>query len=729
VRSGALWGGLALVCALGAAAAVFLRPTDREAGRAPVFDGAQPSHAPTADAPLAAFGAREEATDSFGTGDAPRAPQPLPDAMGAASGPGRPMLRLVDERGLPWLGDGAQLALLLATEERPGLERLPLAALDDVMWMEVRVAPDGTVPLPVPPGRGVWAQLSSAEWRCAPLLLRHGEPAVAVMRRVAEVSGRILDAEGQPLAGAWLALHVGHQGDLTDRWRVETYDRRAGTKPKDPSAVVSGADGSFCLPHAPGLLAVQHHDALPALVWPAPEGGDVLLEEGFVLDGEIVAANGGPPHGVGALQVRVNEGALGEQVQRPYSKQYVVLDDAFRFRVRGLAAERAFAVLEDADHTILDSQRGIFDASGRAQLTLHYEPTATVVVRIPESHVHVARVELSRVEPPPAGRSAEKEVVLERSTDVDAWQGRVPWTGATDVVIAPRGGHTYVLARVVIEQEHEVFDLLLPASRLTVTVVAPPAEFPVRVAVSRLGGTRPHGDHVREAELTRSGEELVVEHVPAGEYLARASSVYAAAKPLSGGVIAMATATVTSDADARIVLTDDSRPFDVLVVDEQGQPCERIKVVVESETLPAGVVHSCLTDAAGWGRMRVGGPGPFSAYVYEQNPPHRVGGTLHDIRPEAGVLTVVLRDAAKVSFDVTPPEPGRSLPVRLRITSPAGITGFDHDADLEDGRMPYQIRLPLGPWDTELLDAAGVVTARQTVQIRKPVDQTVRIDG
>jgi hypothetical protein len=731
VRSRALWGGLAVALAVCVGVLLVVRPPASEDEGARVLAGRA-----QADAPAASL-----AAEFLAVADGGGEPEPLSGAHAADDGPspapepasasGKPTLRLVDEGGAPWHGEGVQLVLLPVTDERPGLEGLPLAALDEVTWAAVRVPSDGALPLPVPPGRSVWAQLSSDQWRCAPLLVRHGEPAVAVMRRVTEVRGRILDAEGHPLAGAWLLLHAGDAGDLRKRWSLGNtgFDRREPTPPPDPEVIVSGEDGSFCMPHAAGVLAVQHHDAVPTLAWFGPDGGDVTLAEGRVIEGEIVGPDGAPPRGAGELVVKVSEGWMGKETARPYHHQFVAPDGAFRFRVRGLSAERAFAVLEEPGRTVLDSQTGIFDASGHAHVTLHYERAAAVVVRIPESHVQVDYVKLQCVEEPPPGRSSVDELMLNRSTDLDAWRGRVPWTGATDVVVAAEVAGIYVLARVVIDEGREVFDLVLPGSRLFVSVVAPPEAFPVNVTIRRPGTLIESGERLHDVDVGRSGEQAVLEHMPAGAYVLTASAAVAAPKALAGSVVAMGSVTVTTGADAHVVLRDDSQLIELLVVDEQGRPCEGVSVNVDSEVLPTGGIDGCLTDAAGRAHLRVAGTGPFYVYVYEQNPPHRNGGHVHGVRPEAGPFTFTLRRVAKVSFDIAPPRDGRSLPVRLRVTSDSGITGFDHDADLEEGRMLYPIRLPPGAWVTELLDADGAVSVRHSVQIHEPVDQTVRLDA
>ena len=731
MRASAWWLGLGL--GLGVAllvALVLLRGEPREEGAtafaapAPRGDARGPVHA---EEPA---GTQRSALVPLVPPAAP-APQPLDVDPEPEAHRGVARLRLLDEDGRPWHGGRTKLAVMPADAESPAPAQLPLAALDEVTWSDASVAGDGCVVLAIPAGRSSRVQAFSASSRSAPTLVPHGAAVTVAMRPVTQLSGRVLDAGGQPLAGAWVLLHAATRRDLTRRWSVGKpgIDRRMSVPPRDPAIVLTDANGRFRLPHAQGLLVAEHPDALTALAWVGPEGADITLGEGHVLEADIVDADGRRPAPGRGLVVSVSEGGEGVDVQQqPYLVQ--LLDPGPRFHVRasGMTAPMAFAVLEDAQGTRLDTQGARFDATGHGHVVLHAQAAASVVVRIPESHALLARVELHRVKEPAPGGSSEKQLRLQRSTDIDAWQGGVPWTGPTDVVIASEQAGTYVLTRVVIDEAHESFDLRLPATRLVVRVVAGADAFPADLIVRRPEVTDISRQIVCQSRVERSGQDTLIEHLLPGTFLVQAGASSESARA-DGSTFALDTVLVTEEVEARLMLEDRSRLLEVAVVDEQRRPCEAIAVFVDSDASSVDLLAGIRTDAAGRGSLRLAGSGPFKVWAYDQDGERGISGSQHGIRADAGPLTIVLHRVATVTFQLGRVADGAAPTARLRVASAAGLSGFDAEVEVEDGRSTWPLRLPSGRWSVDLLDAAGRVLARREADIGDTAEQTVRLDG
>jgi hypothetical protein len=109
------------------------------------------------------------------------------------------------------------------------------------------------------------------------------------------VSGRLVDANGLPIAGEPLLLVFD-----ADPWHPERDRRDDSEPPVVLAGTVSGEDGAFELPAQPGV----HHDLLagggswPRLEVSSVHSGDALLvrmEQGHVLEGWVLEADFGAP--------------------------------------------------------------------------------------------------------------------------------------------------------------------------------------------------------------------------------------------------------------------------------------------------------------------------------------------------------------------------------------------------------------------------------------------------
>ncbi len=127
-----------------------------------------------------------------------------------------------------------------------------------------------------------------------------GTPLDVVLAPAARVSGRVLDATGRPLSGAY--VYASQLAEPADRCR--DFDHPC---PQPSQALTTGGDGRFVLDHlAPGLYELgaeaegfldppSRHLELAAGELQVP---DLLLEPGAVLRGRVVAVDGRPLAGM-----------------------------------------------------------------------------------------------------------------------------------------------------------------------------------------------------------------------------------------------------------------------------------------------------------------------------------------------------------------------------------------------------------------------------------------------
>lgn len=212
-------------------------------------------------------------------------------------------------------------------------------------WSSVKTGPDGTYLLgPVAPGRH---RLKAEAPRFLDMEPEEHEvdgttPVDFELKEAAVVEGRVVDAEGRPVADARLMLRrkEDRSGGMYDE---ERYVREEAEELG--AAAVSKEDGSFIIsPHRPGPwhLKAIHEDHLPAgLAVSAPQQGiRLVLAAGAVVSGAVVDAQGAPVPQASVFLVPEDKGADGWHQKR------MEADAQGRFTLRGVAEGTYSAVAQ-----------------------------------------------------------------------------------------------------------------------------------------------------------------------------------------------------------------------------------------------------------------------------------------------------------------------------------------------------------------------------------------------
>jgi len=175
-------------------------------------------------------------------------------------------------------------------------------------------------------------------WSAAFMLQREDVPGIDIpMQRGGSISGRVVDASGQPLANASVSLH-GNDYD------PEQIDSLFGSALNDPNNVPkletrTGADGRFTLENAylgSVQLFVQQQTHMPTLIpldireGQVTETGDIELYRGGTLFGLVNDPNGKPLAG-GTVNLSRQDGSS-------FFNRTMTVDAKGRYRFDGLRA-------------------------------------------------------------------------------------------------------------------------------------------------------------------------------------------------------------------------------------------------------------------------------------------------------------------------------------------------------------------------------------------------------
>ncbi|MBK7875302.1 MAG: sigma-70 family RNA polymerase sigma factor [Planctomycetes bacterium] len=285
---------------------------------------------------------------------------------------------VVDERGAPVAN--AEVALYFDDGTRTGAE-------------PVRSGPDGRFEFArAEPGRylGACAEgfgASALLGLSSPTLTdaARRSPVLVLDRRARSLSGRVLDADGSPLAGARIRASRAQPPRVV--WRADGFAERDAP----PVETTSSADGAYALvglAQGPVELEVRLDGFAPwsttlgaAPVGRAVERRDVRLERGALVSGRLTLASGGPAVGAEVVVddglVRAKAGADGRFEARVPSGGHVLRARRDRFA----AAVESHVLLVDGETRAFDAELPLAPTIRGVALGPTRTPLAGVLVR------------------------------------------------------------------------------------------------------------------------------------------------------------------------------------------------------------------------------------------------------------------------------------------------------------------------------------------------------------
>ena len=433
----------------------------------------------------------------------------------------------------------------------------------------------------------------------APLGKGDQRPVTLVLGAGATLRGRIVDGAGQPIGGASVRAHAAGPFGMPGERRNETE---------------TDADGRFEVPRVGKDVAVlvlskagflMGRSSVPDELGDGDQRdiGDVVLEQGAQLAGEVRLPDGSPAVGA-VVEAEVDPMSLGQSggmgAWRGFQAETTAGEQG-RFLLGGLAVGARYnleASLDVEETTLRARQSGVRE--GQGELVLVLEPTPTLLGRVlspagePVADATVrAKSEGSNINPWMGGRA------MMESTQSDA-QGNfelrleAPGTVSLDALAE---GYAPCSPVSVTAPSDEVFELRLRPSLSVVGRVVDPAGNPVEgatvaKAVTFMARMQSFGDGSSPTAKSGADGSFTLVDLPAGEIVLDArhpehtASTSVAVELVEGGVPAEVVLSLRRGALVRGVLFD-----------KGGRAGDGVQIIANA--MPEMETRMATTDGAG----------------------------------------------------------------------------------------------------------------------------------
>lgn len=321
--------------------------------------------------------------------------------------------------------------------------------------------------------------------------------------------GRVVDARGAPVVGAWVGFDRGDldRGDWEVQRRIFDHDAPL-PKPSSGSGVVAtDTRGRFALPFGLGRLLVMHPAYRTAVLDDLRELPDpIALVEGPVLAGRLVGYESL------ATPARVSiEGPPTSKLLSPLGRHVVSVHEDGSFRAGTLLAGRNRLLVEAPDGRVFARTAVDVAPFGTTSVVVDVRPPQRLRVFIADSAEALDALSLHALE-------SERRTSVESGThDGDTWFVDIDWTGPADVY-GERGDESVLIGTIVVADGVLDHVLTLPTAEVHVegVPIAASGQTPVLLELRRdtIDGPR------LKMRFADSSGRAELRDIPAGTYFA-----------------------------------------------------------------------------------------------------------------------------------------------------------------------------------------------------------------